>query len=154
MKSIGATAGFQRIPTGNRLGGSNQRTYSANATEHVRASMAPILAQYNAYVESLVVPLPQTLAWALEPTLELADYYVPVDTGRMAESGHIKQGKNNQGKPMAAVIYGGPDLLYTPIVHERMDTRHERPTQAKWLQRAMEEDYSEFLPRLKRLLRT
>lgn len=59
----------------------------------------------------------------------LSQTYVPVDTGRLKESGHIEYGEDGKFR----IVY---DCLYSMWVHEIMEYRHASPTKAKFLEDA------------------
>jgi hypothetical protein len=85
---------------------------------------------------------------ALRPTFELSQKYVPVDTGELKASGYLRSGSQGKRK-LAEMGYGrGGQAPYATFVHERTDIAHKAPTSAKFLQRALDEDYYAILPRI------
>ncbi len=85
---------------------------------------------------------------ALEPTLELAKEYCPVDTGKLVNSAYLEK-DTFRGKPRAEIGFaraGNP--WYAAIVHESLWFRHAAPTQAKFLERAVFEDLGNIRARL------
>jgi hypothetical protein len=111
--------------------------------------MGGILSLFRTFCNSLEYEvLPQEMKRALEPTLELSNYYAPKDTGELRESGYV-QVRGRRGNVTAEVGYGyGGKAPYAVIVHEHPELYHKPPTQAKFLQRAMDEDYLELLGRV------
>jgi len=89
---------------------------------------------------------------ALEPTFQLSQVYVPVKTGKLKASGYLRKvgiGKNAR----AAIGYGLHNSPhYALIVHERTDIPHRDPTQAKFLERAIDEDSQNILPRVAHIM--
>jgi hypothetical protein len=76
--------------------------------------------------------------------LETSNRYVPVDTGRLCDSGHYyvsEAGKNSS----AVVDYTAPYAVY---VHEDLTMRHPNGGQAKFLERAVKE----VLPQMPKIL--
>jgi hypothetical protein len=60
---------------------------------------------------------------------------VPVDTGALKGSGGIEGPYDVGGGVMEVLIYyGGPGAAYALSVHENLDSYHEDPTQAKYLE--------------------
>ena len=88
--------------------------------------------------------IPEVTVEALKPTLELANYYVPKDTGELRDSGYVEA----KGKT-AEIGYGKNGRApYAVFVHENPMFYHEPPTQAKFLQRAMDEDMGSIIGRV------
>src|SRR3954471_14983203 len=57
---------------------------------------------------------------ALHPTMELAVYYTPVDTGELVESAYLEEAEF-RGKPRIEIGFGrGGVPHYAVIVHENM----------------------------------
>ena len=85
----------------------------------------------------------------LEPTFDLSQKYVPVDTGKLKGSGYLEI-TQFRGKPRVELGYGrGGSPGYAAIVHERTDLRHKEPWRAKFLEAAMVETLPQMLNRLK-----
>jgi len=86
---------------------------------------------------------------ALEPTLELAKYYCPVDTGALVESGYLDK---ISGKGYSRVIIGfgkGGEPPYAALVHELVTHHHKPPTRSKFLLAALTEDQADIYARIK-----
>jgi hypothetical protein len=85
---------------------------------------------------------------AMKPTLELAKYYTPVDTGALVDSGYL-EGTSTKSYPRVEIGFGfGGNPRYTVYVHEMVQIAHAAPTQAKFLQRAVLEDLPNIYDRL------
>ena len=70
------------------------------------------------------------------------DVYCPVDTGALRASGEVVGpiATGGAGTDLSAQVnFGGPDAPHAIVVHERQDVYHEPPTQAKYLERARNE---------------
>lgn len=77
---------------------------------------------------------------ALAPTMELAVYYCPVDTGVLRESAYLEN-ISFRGKPRVECGFArGGNPHYAVIVHEDLEHFHNPPTTAKFLERAVNED--------------
>lgn len=95
------------------------------------------------------VVLPSVMVAALEPTLQLSQVYVPVDTGELKESGYLEEVRRGKGSARAEIGYGkNGQAPYALYVHEMTDIPHKAPTSAKYLERAIDEDYFAILNRI------
>ncbi len=105
------------------------------------------------YVDQLEGFLPEDLKSALEPTFELSQEYVPVQTGDLKESGYleVESFRNGARVEMGYGRNGIPD--YAIHVHEDTFAQHAEPTRAKFLQAAVDEDYNNILQRVTDSLR-
>lgn len=84
----------------------------------------------------------------LEPTLEIAKEYCPVDTGKLVDSAYLEL-NTFRGKPRAEMGFArAGDPWYAAIVHESLWFHHEAPTQAKFLERAVFEDLNNIKARI------
>ena len=70
---------------------------------------------------------------------------VPVDTGVLRSSGHVKRPEVDRNGVRVTLAYGGPAEAYALIVHENLRARHP-VGQAKFL----EQPLLEALPEVKR----
>ena len=82
---------------------------------------------------------PDVLLEILEPVLEQAQIYAPVKTGAFRNSGYLEV--MQKGNVFEAEIgFGrGGEPTYTVFVHEDMTKYHVPPTQAKFLQTAVDD---------------
>lgn len=83
---------------------------------------------------------------AMEDVFETSQYYVPVDTGELAASGFLEIDTTVKN-PRVIIGYaprGRPH--YAIIVHEDLEMPHQAPTQAKFLERAVQEHAGDILP--------
>ena len=62
---------------------------------------------------------------------------LPVETGRLKDSGRVETTKTASGT-FTDIVFGGPEAPYATQVHERVDIRHETG-QAKYLETAVRE---------------
>jgi len=106
--------------------------------------MSDVIRRYNALISSLSVATPEILAQALTPTFTLSQLYVPQKTGALLDSGRLEV-TNVKGFARAEIVYGNAKAWYAALVHEFVWLNHEFPTQAKYLQAAMEQTADNFL---------
>lgn len=96
---------------------------------------------------------PAALKFGLQPIFDTSQALVPVDTGRLKRSGFLETRKGPRGVS-ASVGYakgGRPD--YAVLVHERLDFIHKDPTQAKFLEEAVNRHVNEIGPRIQSFLK-
>lgn len=131
-----------------RVGASRVSTQTdsthANFQQSVKSSMAGILEEYKRWIAHMNAEIADVLYDALVPTFELSQELVPVDTGALKESGYLEKDKN-----AVAIGYakgGNPD--YATIVHEDPDKPHKAPTQYKFLQLPLEQDFENVKARV------
>jgi hypothetical protein len=85
---------------------------------------------------------------ALEPTFEKSQEYCPKRTGELVRSGYLEI-TDFRGSPRVEMGYGrGGNPYYAVLVHENLNMYHKPPTQAKFLQRAVEEDIADIAIRI------
>lgn len=87
---------------------------------------------------------------ALEPTLELAKSYCPVDTGVLRDSGYLEKQTYEGGARVILGFAKGGDPPYAILVHEMTNLRHLPPTRSKFLLAAIEEDSANIYGRIVR----
>lgn len=88
---------------------------------------------------------PEAIRFGLQPIFDESQRLVPVDTGDLKRSGFIEVRTTVSGNTSAAIgygRYGRPN--YAGFVHERMDLRHAPPTQAKFLEAAVNKHIGDF----------
>jgi hypothetical protein len=83
---------------------------------------------------------PAALLEILEPVLEQATIYTPVKTGALRASGYLEVMQTSGSVISAEIGFGrGGEPSYTVFVHEDMTKYHVPPTQAKFLQTAVDD---------------
>lgn len=80
---------------------------------------------------------PEGLEYALTPMFNTSQRLVPVKTGRLKRSGFLEAVRTSYGARVAIGYGRGGHPSYAAIVHERMDFAHKAPTQAKYLEEAV-----------------
>lgn len=132
-----------RLPGKTRSG--SQASFKKSTMQSARRDMADIIRKYEDLIKSFESMTPTFLFNAMKPVYNRSQVYVPRKTGKLADSADMRFMLSDEGKPMVALTYGGPDVPYAPIVHEFVWLNHEPPTRAKYLQSALEEELDAFL---------
>lgn len=117
------------------------RAYAGSQRGDASKSMRGVVNAYNRLIRYLENATPEILVEALEPTYRKSQEYCPKDTGALKDSGYLEIVEHRNGKITVEMGYGfrgQPE--YAARVHENLEWRHKRPTRAKWLQVALEED--------------
>lgn len=92
---------------------------------------------------------PSALRFGLQPIFDESQRLVPVDTGDLKASGFIEVRTTGSGVTSAAIGYGRfGKPFYAGFVHERLDLRHASPTQAKFLEAAVNTKINTFKRRV------
>lgn len=130
--------------------GSKARTSEASFGQTVKSQLNDMIHNYMDWVNSIDSQSADILQEALEPTMELSLELVPRKTHRLANSAYLQVGRF-RGKATVEMGYAkGGDPDYAVFVHENLDVYHAPPTQAKFLQHALEVDASNIEERIKR----
>lgn len=109
----------------------------AGYIQHIRGQMQDIQRNMEKTVTHIENITADALIFGLEPIFKESQRLVPVDTGKLKQSGFLVKRKTTRGSE-AAIGYarhGRPG--YAAFVHERTDLRHAPPTQAKFLETPM-----------------
>lgn len=127
-----------------------RRVSSRGAGASFMAGMEVITKNFNAFCEGIANDiLPDVMVDALRPTLDISNTYCPVETGELRGSGYVEARKRGRSGPTAEIGYGkNGQAPYAVFVHENPVFYHEPPTQAKFLQRAMDEDSGNIMDRI------
>jgi hypothetical protein len=87
---------------------------------------------------------PGVMMEVLEPVKTKAEYYCPKDTGALVESSYLEV-TQYRGKPRVELGFArGGEPRYAVYVHENLEYYHKAPTQAKFLERAVNEEMNEI----------
>lgn len=123
----------------------------ASETEYVRLAnqaMKSIMADLQYIIDETEGTTPEIMKEALEPTLELSAKYCPKDTGALVNSRYLEV-TSFRGKPTVEMGYAkGGKPSYAAYVHEMVQIPHKAPTQAKFLERAVNEDIGNVIDRV------
>ncbi len=127
-----------RFPVGRQqIRGAVKYSKGTAATIDVRAAMADIQKNFEQVIDSLEGVTEDAIAYALQPILDTSQELVPVDTGALKASGFL-QTQKIRGKVSGVVGYArGGNPFYAAIVHENLEFYHTPPTQAKFLEEAV-----------------
>lgn len=110
------------------------------AARRMSDTLLNILAQFEEASEDIMLE-------ALEPTMEKAKRYTPVDTGNLKASAYLEVAPF-RGKPRVELGFArGGSPKYAMYVHEIPYT-HSPPTSWKFLERALKEDINNIYMRL------
>lgn len=85
-------------------------------------------------------------------TLDLALHYCPIDTEALRASGVVTQIGSGFDTVMN-IRFGNEDVYYAIWVHEDLTKRHEFPTCAKFLERAIREQHGGTAEMISRTMR-
>lgn len=120
------------------------------------SQMADIERNYVAIINSLKGMTPEILLETLDPILLRAQELCPVATGALKNSGYLEVVPTGAGGVISAEIgfarEGEPP--YAIFVHEDLTKHHVPPTQAKFLQAAIDEIMPNILDQIGRKYKT
>lgn len=71
---------------------------------------------------------------------EMALYYCPIETGLLRSYSLIELPEGDEERFVIRIVFYAPYALY---VHERVELNHAAPTQAKFLERAVRDTYTD-----------
>lgn len=125
----------------------------ASLERQFQSSMDDILRNLDEFVAEMDGVMPDILVEALEPTLGKSLELVPRDTGDLAASAYLEAEKFRGGARVVMGYGRGNNPDYAIFVHEMTEYKHEAPTQAKFLQQPLDEDYFSILNSIPRLVR-
>ncbi len=136
-----------KFPVGRQRIDSFVSPSEAGYTRAIRTQMKQVIANAKKVVDTIEFVSEEALIFALQPIYEKSQELVPVDTGKLKRSGFVSA-KRFRGKIQGIVGYakaGNPS--YAALVHERMEFRHASPTQAKFLEEAVNQHTADIVPR-------
>lgn len=115
-------------------------------------ALQQITGQINRIINSAKVGSETVIQLALAPIFERSLELCPEDTGELRNSAELTTVRTGD-KVRGEISYGNAFAWYAAIVHEVMWFHHDPPTQAKYLQQAMEEGVDDLPQRLQALYR-
>lgn len=135
-----------------KMGKTNVRIPAyASESDYVRQAnqaMKSIMEDLQYIINETENTTPEIMKQALEPTLELSAKYCPKDTHALVNS-RFMEVTSFRGKPTVELGYAkGGVPNYAAYVHEMVQIPHEAPTQAKFLERAVNEDIGNIIDRV------
>ena len=114
----------------------------------IRKQMDAIIANVKKVIDRVEGVTPEALLFAAQPIFDRSQELVPVDTGDLMASGFIETRPTASGVGLfiGYARFGKP--FYAGFVHERLDVRHAKGKQAKFLEAAVNEKLNTFTRRL------
>lgn len=110
-------------------------------TKSMEDALVKILKSFEEVSEEVIIE-------ALKPTMEKAKTYTPKDTGALVNSAYLEK-VMFRGKPKVEFGFArGGVPPYATEVHENLAFQHAVPTQAKFLEVAVQEDLVNIYRRL------
>ncbi len=137
-----------QFPVGSRRLSKGDVSASAGATRDVRRQMAAIQKNFQRLIDSVDGVTEEAVREGLQPIYDESQIFVPVDTGTLKASGFIETRRTSKGVSGVVGYAAGSNPPYAAIVHERLDTSHATPTQAKFLELAVMRNFDEFRSRI------
>lgn len=133
-----------RFSVGRSRGPSRHSATHTRFTRGVQAQMAEVIKNAQKVIDAIEAESIPAMKYALRPILDTSQELVPVKTGRLKRSGFIEV--RHRGKVVEGVVgYArSEDPDYAVFVHERMDLHHTPPTQAKFLEEAVNRHFKEI----------
>ena len=120
--------------------------HTANYTRQIRQQMKSVEQSFKRLLDHIGANSPAAVEAALMPIFERSQELVPVKTRALKNSGFIKVSQGLKGNARGEVGYGAGGVPhYAAIVHEDLDAQHASPTQAKYLEQAVNEHLSTAL---------
>ncbi len=135
-------------------------THHANAHPSEAGYIRSIRGQMDAIVQNLQKTIdrienvtPAALVFGVQPIFDRSQELVPIDTGDLMASGFIetRETANGVGVFVGYGRFGKPH--YAGFVHERLDLRHAKGKQAKFLEAAVNEKIGDFTRRVALFIR-
>lgn len=137
-----------RLKVGKTFVKSPKYMSEANYVTEVNRGMKSIEKDLLYIIQQFEDVTPEFMKDALQPTFDKSQTYVPFRGGTLKNSGYLEI-VEYRGSPKVEMGYGAggrPD--YTVYVHEMVEIPHAAPTQAKFLERAVNEDMGDLIDRL------
>lgn len=137
-----------RLSVGKKAYSRSQETSQSALGRAMQGDFRAIEQNFRKFADHMERVSPDILKEALEPTFEKAKNYTPKDTGDLVESAYLET-RNFRGRAQVEMGFakgGTPD--YAIFVHEMLDYAHKAPTQAKFLERAIDEDANDIQRRV------
>lgn len=132
-----------------------QRNIRVNATgsaaalgRQMQEAFKVLTDDLNYYLKQLEGWLPEDMIAALEPTFEKSQELCPKDTNELVDSSYL-EARSFRGGVRVEMGYGkNGKAPYGVYVHEMLEYAHEEPTQAKFLEQPVDEDYFDIIQRV------
>ncbi len=132
---------------------SNTKIHEAAYAQNMREQVRLIVANMKSITNGVHDLTPEAIRFGLQPMFDESQRLVPKDTLKLMHSGFLEVRKTTKGAE-ASMGYGRNNHpFYTIFVHERLDVAHKAPTQAKFLEAAINKHMGRFLPRVKQYIK-
>ena len=116
----------------------------------IRGQMNTIMKNMLKLIEGIEGVTPAAIKFGMEPIFEESQRLVPVDTGKLKLSGYLEvRTESRSGRVRAEIgygLHGRPH--YAGFVHEMVNISHAPPTQAKYLEAAINTKIGDFVRRV------
>ncbi len=146
MARIKTSIGLRRIPK-------PTRPSIAGATRDVRKQMKVIRSNIEAVINSVEGATPQAVRDGLRPIFFESLKLSPIDKGDLRRSGFLNVTEKS-GEVFGEIGYAkGGDPFYAVFVHENLAFFHKAPTQAKFLEEAVNRKIGGLKRRIMKSLR-
>jgi len=101
--------------------------------------------ELSGFADSIGPALQEVIDEVAQAIFDESQALVPVDTGALKSSGKIVSGSTDDyDSPNAYIEYGSDTVDYAVEVHENLQTPHQDPTQAKYLEVPMAKEGQKF----------
>lgn len=113
----------------------------AGYARQIREQTKAIADDLKIFVKGLENATAEVLEDALKPVFVESQKLVPVDKGKLKRSGFLESRDEPNGGSVEIGYAKGGNPPYAALVHERMDLFHDPPTQAKFLERPLNDQF-------------
>lgn len=114
--------------------------------ESIRKNLLSVIRK----IENATVP---ALIHGMQPIFDESQVLVPVKTGELKRSGFLVAERRGGGVSAAIGYAKKGNPMYAIIQHERLDFSHTAPTQAKYLEEAVNRHLDKIQPRVAAFIR-
>ncbi len=107
-----------------------------------------IMRRLRKIVKDIEEATPDAVIHGLQPIFDESQRLVPVKTGDLKASGYLEERSSGKTVRVEVGYARGGKPTYAGAVHERLDVAHDAPTQAKFLEHAVDKHIDEVGPRI------
>ena len=142
---------YNAMPISISVGNKQYKASDVSSAAQLGRVLQPLLndiaKDFRDYTRKVNDFMPEDLAAALGPTLDLSLVYVPKLTHALADSAYLEVANFRNGARVEIGYGRGGDPDYAIYVHE-IPYKHAAPTSDKFLQKAIDEDYFNVVQRV------
>ena len=124
----------------------------AGYTAQVNSQMKTLRDNLLKVIEGIENATADALVYGMLPIYDESQRLVPKKTGKLMISGFLGADKVSGGARANIGYAAGGDPFYAALQHERLDFNHASPTQAKYLEAAVNQHINEIQPRVSEFL--